>query len=105
MGNAIKHSNGPLDVYVGINEVTSDGIRYYAVILEDNGPGISDEIKSKLFSYLYCEGEKTRGKSLGLCLVKALVDIFRGKVRVEDRVPGDHTKGARFVVMLPAIDK
>jgi hypothetical protein len=22
----------------------------------------------------------------------------------KDRVPGDHTKGARFVVMLPAID-
>ena len=102
MGNAIKHSKGPLDVYVNINEVTSDGIRYYAVMLEDNGSGIPDEMKSKLFSHPYCEGEKTRGKSLGLCLVKALVDIFHGKVRVEDRVPGDHTKGARFVVMLPA---
>ena len=42
IGNAIKHSNGPLDVYVSINEVTSDGIKYYAVIVEDNGPGIPD---------------------------------------------------------------
>jgi signal transduction histidine kinase len=39
---------------------------------------------------------------LGLYLVKTIVEDFGGKVRVEDRVPGDHTKGAKFVVMLPA---
>ena len=104
IGNALKHSNGPLDVYISINEVTRDGIRYYAVTVEDNGPGIPDAQKKELFSQLDCEGTKTQGKGLGLCLVKSLVDRFRGKVRVEDRVPGDHTKGARFVVMLPAVD-
>jgi len=26
-------------------------------------------------------------------------------VCVEDRVPGDHTKGARFVVILPVVEK
>ena len=102
IGNALKHSNGPLDVYISINEVTSDGVRYYAVTVEDNGPGIPDKQKKELFSQPVCEGTKTKGKGLGLCLVKALVDRFHGKVRVEDRVPGDHTKGARFVVMLPA---
>jgi hypothetical protein len=29
---------------------------------------------------------------------------FGGSVTVKDRVPGDHTKGARFMVMLPAVD-
>jgi signal transduction histidine kinase len=42
---------------------------------------------------------------LGLYLVKSLVDDFHGTVRVEDRVPGDHSKGARFVVLLPAVGK
>jgi signal transduction histidine kinase len=40
---------------------------------------------------------------LGLYLVKSLVESYHGSVWVEDRVPGDHTKGSRFVVMLPAI--
>jgi len=105
MGNSIKHSNGPLDVCVIINEVTSNGIQYYAVMVEDTGPGIPDEMKSKLFNQLDCEDKKTLSKGLGLCLVKALVNIFHGEVRVEDRVPGDHTRGARFVVMLPAVEK
>jgi signal transduction histidine kinase len=39
--------------------------------------------------------------SLGLYLVKSLVEGNNGRVWVEDRVPGDHMKGARFVVMLP----
>jgi hypothetical protein len=33
------------------------------------------------------------------------VHDFNGKIWVEDRVPGDHTKGAKFVVMLPAVEK
>jgi signal transduction histidine kinase len=105
IGDAIKHSNGPLDVFIIINKVISDDIRYYAVTVEDNGPGIADEMKSKLFSRLNCEEMKTHDKGLGLCLVKALVDVFHGKVQVEDRVPDDHTKGVRFAVILPTIEK
>ena len=36
--------------------------------------------------------------------MKLLVDSYGGRVWVEDRVSGDHTKGARFVVMMPAIE-
>jgi signal transduction histidine kinase len=51
------------------------------------------------------QGEtKARGTGLGFYLVKTLVDGFGGSVSVEDRVPDDQTKGAKFVVMLPAID-
>jgi signal transduction histidine kinase len=41
---------------------------------------------------------------LGLYLVKSLVESYGGRVWVEDREPGDHTKGAKFVVMLPAME-
>lgn len=46
-----------------------------------------------------------RGMGLGLYLVKTLVESYNGEVWVEDRVNGDHTKGARFMVTLPAIQK
>jgi signal transduction histidine kinase len=45
-----------------------------------------------------------KGSGPGLYLVKSLVEGYGGRVWVEDRVHGDHTKGARFVVMLPAAD-
>jgi signal transduction histidine kinase len=41
---------------------------------------------------------------LGLFLVKKLVEDYNGRVWVEDRVPGDHTQGARFVILLPAVN-
>jgi len=30
---------------------------------------------------------------------------FYGKICVEDRVKGDHKKGARFMVLLPSVEK
>jgi signal transduction histidine kinase len=105
IGNAIKHSYGPMDIGIGIGTVTSNGNKYYAVTVEDNGPGMPDSIKSQMLSRHYCEEEKNLSKGAGLCLVKALVERFQGKVTVEDRVPGDHTKGARFVVLLPVVEK
>jgi signal transduction histidine kinase len=45
-----------------------------------------------------------RGMGLGLYLVKTLVDSFGGRIWVEDRVFGDFSKGARFVVVLPTVE-
>jgi signal transduction histidine kinase len=55
-------------------------------------------VKGKLF-YRFQRGvTKAHGKGLGLYLARTLVEGYHGKVWVEDRVSGDHTKGARFVV-------
>ncbi len=61
-------------------------------------------MKDKIFNRLQRGETNARGMGLGLYLVKSLVESYNGKVWVEDRVQGDHTKGSRFVVMLPAID-
>jgi signal transduction histidine kinase len=102
--NAIKHSDPgkPLAIRLSVDEKTYDGKKYYEVSVEDNGPGIKDELKDRLFSRFSRGETKAKGSGLGLYLVKTLVDGFHGRVRVEDSVLGDHTKGAKFVVMLPA---
>jgi len=41
---------------------------------------------------------------IGLYLVRTFIKQFKGKFRIEDRVPCDYTKGCCFVVMLPAAD-
>ena len=105
--NAIKHSMPDvlLTIDVNVKSVNQDGRTYYVCAIEDNGPGIPDELKPKLFRRFQRGGTKASGKGLGLYLVRTLVENLYGKVHVEDRVPGDHTKGAKFVVTLPAINE
>ncbi|MCD1294104.1 histidine kinase [Methanocella sp. CWC-04] len=101
VGNAIKHSNGPLVINIELSKVTENCKDYCKVIVEDNGPGIPDSLKNKLFERLSLIKTRASGKGFGLCLTKMLVDDFNGTFRVEDRVPGDHTKGCRLVVLIP----
>jgi signal transduction histidine kinase len=75
------------------------------VSVEDNGRGIPDDFKRQIFNRMLKGTAKAKGMGLGLYLVRTLVNSYGGRVWVEDRVPGDHTKGAKFVVMLPAIEK
>jgi signal transduction histidine kinase len=104
IGNAIKHSTGPLTINVSIEKVMKEGRDLYKVSIEDNGPGISPEIKEKLFTRFQRGQTHAAGKGLGLYLVRSLVDSYHGSVWAEDRVPGDHRKGSRFLVMLPALN-
>jgi signal transduction histidine kinase len=106
IGNAIKHSevSVPLIIDVRLERVREEEKEYYLVSVEDNGTGIPDELKGKLFGRFERGQTKASGKGLGLFLVKTLVEDFHGKVWVEDRIKGDHTKGAKFVVMLPVVD-
>lgn len=105
VGNAIKHSNGdsPAEVTIRLTKNDDNGRKYCRVSVEDNGPGIPDAVKDKLFHRFQRGETQAHGKGLGLYLVRSLVEGYGGRVWVEDRVKGDHTQGARFVVMLPAI--
>jgi PAS domain S-box-containing protein len=102
--NALKHANNrSVQINIGLKHIRDYGTDYYEVSVEDNGQGITDEMKKKLFVRFHRGDTKANGKGLGLYLVKTLVEGYHGRVWVEDRVRGDHTKGARFVVMLPAV--
>lgn len=79
-------------VDVSANRV--DGI--FRVEVADNGPGIPDDRKEKVFG----EGEKgleSPGTGMGLYLVQSLVDRYEGDVWAEDNNP----EGTVFVVELP----
>jgi len=103
LDNAIKHSDPDrhLTIDITIRRQKDHKQDYYLCSVEDNGPGIPDWIKDKIFQRFQRGNTKARGKGLGLYLVKKLVDDYHGAVWVEDRVPGDYAKGAKFVVMLP----
>lgn len=104
VGNAIKHSHGPLAIDIRMSKVLDCDKNYCKIIVEDNGPGIPDELKSTLFERLNLTESRVRGKGFGLCLVKMLVDDYKGEFWVEDRIKGDYSKGAKFIIMLPAVE-
>lgn len=69
--------------------------------ITDNGIGISEEAKAKIFEKFY-QGDhsrKTEGNGLGLALVKRIVDLCEGDVYV-DNVPEG---GVCFTVELPFV--
>jgi PAS domain S-box-containing protein len=104
VGNAIKHSNGNgVNINISLENAIENGKNYYKVMVEDTGPGISDNMKDKVFNRLERGQTTKRGLGLGLYIVKSLVESYQGRVWVEDRVQGDHTKGSRFIVLLPAV--
>ncbi|HMK47925.1 MAG TPA: PAS domain S-box protein [Methanocella sp.] len=104
IGNAIKHTGDGTSIAIDLADVQEDGGRYYRVSVDDNGPGIHDDFKARIFNRLSRGTSKAKGMGLGLYLVKTLVVSYDGRVWAEDRIAGDHTKGVRFVVMLPAVD-
>jgi PAS domain S-box-containing protein len=103
LGNAIKHSSGPLRIDIAVTRTSSDGIDHYMVTIDDTGPGIPDDRKRWLMGKTSEPVPGGASRGFGLRLVKALVDDFQGILRLEDRVPGDYTRGSRFVVLLPAV--
>jgi PAS domain S-box-containing protein len=103
--NAIKHSDKKcIDIKIKLEASSVNGKKYHKVSVEDNGPGIPDDMKEKIFNRLQQGHTKARGLGLGLYLVKSLVDSYHGRVWVEDRVKRDPGKGAKFVVILPAME-
>ncbi len=104
INNTIKHSDPkkPLTVDIRLEHVKNTGTDSIKCTIEDNGPGISSWAKDKIFIRFQHGYTKAHGKGLGLHIAKTLVEDYGGKMWVEDRVPGDYTQGARFVVVLPA---
>ncbi|HEY3274042.1 MAG TPA: PAS domain-containing sensor histidine kinase [Methanocella sp.] len=104
VGNAIKHTGDSADIAITLDRIMDKNGWYCRVSVEDNGPGIPDDFKSLVFNRVLKGTARAKGMGLGLYLVKSLVASYHGRVWVEDRVPGDHSQGAKFVVLLPAVN-
>ncbi|MDD6051726.1 MAG: HAMP domain-containing sensor histidine kinase [Clostridiales bacterium] len=95
IGNAIKF--GPEHGMIHLRLKQTDGRFVFTV--EDEGHGIPDEEKQRVFHKFY-QGDsshKQEGNGLGLALAKQIIDSCGGSIRVED----SETGGCRFVVELP----
>jgi len=97
LGKSVKY--GPADVEISIRTETDDGM--VRVWVEDDGPGIPDEVKSAVFDR-FARGTSVRsGLGLGLYIVRMLVTRYGGEISVADRVAGFPGEGTAFTITLP----
>ncbi len=100
--NAIKHNEDmPLEILIKITREHIKNTHYIKMEFIDNGIGIEDSRKETLFQGDFSFKRSLDGMGLGLSLVKRIIDLFKGKIWLEDRVKGDHTKGCNFIILLP----
>ncbi|MFT4061184.1 MAG: HAMP domain-containing sensor histidine kinase [Edaphocola sp.] len=95
--NAIKYT--PPDTTISLELSRQDDDLVLSVT--DEGPGISDEEKSKVFKKFYRIGNenarKTKGTGLGLYLTSKIVQQFKGSISVRNNEP----KGTIFEITVP----
>ncbi len=65
------------------------------LVIEDNGPGIEENIKEKIFDPFFTT--KERGSGLGLAIVKKLVEENHGDIRIVS----DEHHGTRCMLLFP----
>ena len=41
---------------------------------------------------------------IGLSLVSKIMEIFKGKIWVEDKIKGDYSQGSKLIVLLPDLN-
>jgi len=100
--NALKYT--PADGNIKIELQRSSGKAVLHVT--DTGIGFDEETKKHLFERFYramqSDVQEQPGSGLGLPLVKAIVELYGGKIRAYSDGPG---QGSTFVVELPLIEE
>ncbi len=100
--NATKYNeNEVVEIDIEISKHIIDEKNFIQIEFIDNGIGITDRRKELIFQPGYRELKGSKGMGIGLSLVSKIMDIFMGKIWVEDKVQGDHTQGSKFIVLLP----
>ncbi len=96
LDNAVKYS--PEGSKISVTCKLEDSWAH--VLVDDQGPGVPESERERVFERLY-RGDKSRGSrglGLGLSMVQALVDSHGGTIGISD---SPWSSGARFTVTIP----
>jgi len=99
--NAVRHnSNVNVQIEIKVDKEEFNREKFVKIEFLDNGDGIEDIRKKFIFQRGSKEKSSNGGMGLGLSLVKKTIDRYNGKIWVEDRIKGDHSKGSNFILLI-----
>ncbi|MEM7381207.1 MAG: PAS domain S-box protein [Bacteroidota bacterium] len=85
--NLISNAVVNIDKETGLVEVgSSDEGTHWEFYVKDNGVGIPKEYHKKIFEIFQSIGNEARSTGIGLSIVKKIVDLHKGKIRLESEV-------------------
>ncbi len=79
--NAINFSPDNADIRITVQE-TEENV---TVTFKDEGPGIPEEVRGKIFDKFYTVGKRP-GSGLGLAICKGIVEAHKGEINVSSEV-------------------
>ncbi len=95
LDNALAAAHDPVEIDVEWSRLEIAGRPSIAVVIRDNGPGLTPEQRIKLFEPFYTT--KSQGTGLGMAIVKRIIDAHEGEIVA---VPEDG-RGATIQITLP----
>ena len=97
VNNAIKYTQQGSVITISTEKQGDKAI----IQIADNGPGVGDDEKDRIFEMFYCgsgqSADSQRSLGLGLALCKSIITAHGGEISVSDNVPC----GAIFTITLP----
>ena len=97
--NILENAIAVLPEYGGVIGVASrviieEGVAWIEVTIEDNGPGMTDEQKARIYEPFYTT--KTRGTGLGMAIVLRIMEAHGGSTSI-----GSPERGSQIVLRFP----
>jgi two-component system nitrogen regulation sensor histidine kinase NtrY len=91
--NAVEAVDGAGEIRVDLDY--DRDLEMVRVVMTDNGKGIPQQHKARLFEPYF--STKKHGTGLGLVIVNTIITDHNGFIRVQD----NHPKGTKFIIELP----
>jgi signal transduction histidine kinase len=92
--DALGETNQP-EIRIGVRQAPSGHIEAW---VQDNGPGMSQEVLARVFEPFFTTKPAGQGTGLGLPVVKQLVESWGGQLHIHSQP----AQGTRVVIVAPA---
>jgi signal transduction histidine kinase len=100
--NSVNYNkNQTVQIEVSISEILEVNKKFIKLEVKDNGVGIAEKRKYEILQEDSIKSEESKGMGIGLSLVAMLINLYKGKMWIEDRIRGDSSKGSKFIILIP----
>lgn len=93
--NTLAACSALVRIKVSCTEFEINGAPAVCVSVRDNGPGLADEQRARIFEAFFTT--KSKGTGIGMAIAKRIVEAHQGTITVGDAKDG----GAEFLITLP----